>query len=441
MSWWKRKPRELQAGSVLFRGKWPARPEDFAFLEKRGISLRLQEQAAGQGWSASLEHRDWGQANLIWQPEMPPPPRVLIDWDPRLTAEEKALAHQAGSTLPVTAEPRSGNVLADRKDLLRFLRAVMGEDGLGAMDHIAQAFWSREGLDEELAHDAELDIDAIYTLHLLGGHEEETSEDRRAFWVHSHGLQEIGFQDFDLLNPTPELHGHAQDLLRALAFATVEGRLVPGGQPFPLASGVGVSGVEARAFLAASGEAYPEWRDSLDEAHLDGHLVVCEPVSRGLWARLTGRHHPRPCRFLQGTLPEEMLIFYSPAATDLMSRRARQMLPTLRALQEELAELELPTLVKLGYATDDQDGTEHLWFQVHAFQGDQVDATLINQPFHIQRMTEGQRSLHPLELLSDWMIVTPLGRIDPRSTRVVRALRVHREGLVAALKEMRVAEG
>lgn len=442
MSWWRRKPKVLQAGSVLFRGRWPARPEDFAFLERQGLELTPRPRDASGGWTAQLAHPTWGQATLVWRPDGPLPSRQLVDWDARLTAEEKALAHQAGSALGLVAEPRTGNVLADRKDLLRFLRAVMGDDGLVAMDHVAQAFWSREGLDDELAHDAELDIDAIHTLHALyDGPLPEDDAERRAFWTHSHGLKEMGFSDFDLLNASPDLHGHAHDLLRALAFAAVEGRLAPGAPPLGLVEGVQVCAVDARAFAAAHGAAHPAWRQSVDGEHLEGHGVVCEPAARGLWARLTGRDAPRASRFLQGPLPDEVLIQFSSTATELMARRARQMLPRLRALAEELADLDLPVLVKLGYATDGsragEEHREHLWFEVHGFQGETVDATLLNQPFHVARLQQGQRALHPLELLSDWAIMTPLGRIDPRSSKVLRTLRLHREAFAAELAELR----
>jgi hypothetical protein len=116
-----------------------------------------------------------------------------------------------------------------------------------------------------------------------------------------------------------------------------------------------------------------------------------------------------------------------------MARRAGQMLPLLRELVAELAERQVMPLVKLGYRTDSgaADDREHLWFQVHGFQRDQVDATLVNQPFHIARLQKDQRGLHPLELLSDWAILTPFGTINPRQTRTLRDLRANIDRLPA----------
>lgn len=441
MSWWKRKAKVQQAGSVLYRGRWPARPEDYSFLERHGVSVRPSPRDDSGGWTAELDHSEWGAAKLVWQAGAPVPPATLVDFDPRLTPEEKALARQAGSALSVICEARSGNVLRDRKDLLRFLRAVMGDDGLCAIDHIAQSFWSRDELDAELGHDAELDIDAIHTVHLVTSDEASPgAEQKPVFWAHSHGLKELGFHDFDVLNPSRDLFGHASDLLRALAFATVEERLTPGGKPVPLMGDGVVVGVEARKFLGSDASSgYPQWRGSIDEEHLDGHLIVCDPAQTGFFSRLFGRTAPRPARALRGALGDRLLIMYSTTATDLMARRAQQMLPVLRALTEELVELELPTLVKLGYPTDDGESREHLWFEVHGFEGDSVNATLLNAPFSVSQLEPQVRARHPVDLLSDWSIMTPIGPINPRSTRVLRTVRSKRDELVSMLRQMRSA--
>jgi len=448
MAWWTKRPRGLQAGSALFRGRWVSRPEDFAGLARHGVALGAPTRLPEGGWTAPLTHPAWGQATLVALPDVPMPPGILVAHDPRLTDEEKAAVEACGWSVAVTAEPRTGNVLVDRKDLLRFLHAVLGDEGIAAVDHAAQAFWSREGLDAELAHDAELDIDAIHTLHVVAG--AEGGEDGRPAWLHSHGLQGLGASDFDVLDPDPGLLGHGHDLTRALAFAAVEGRLSAGGAPFPLVAGEPVRGVPARAFLdRAPPEAWPGWRADVDEEHLEGHLIVCDPAPAGWLARLgggllgrrAGGGRPLPSRFLQGPLPEEVLIQFSNSATDLMARRARQMLPLFRDVAAELIRLDLPALVKLGYPVDggDPQDREHLWFQVHAFHGDAVEATLLNQPFHVAALKAEDRGRHPLELLSDWTIFTPVGAVTPRETRALRFIQRNRERLAEVLAEARRA--
>ena len=63
-----------------------------------------------------------------------------------------------------------------------------------------------------------------------------------------------------------------------------------------------------------------------------------------------------------------------------------------------------------------EDGErEHLWFHVHELSGSEVDATLLNQPYRLERLSEGQRAKHSLALLSDWAILCDKGRFDADS--------------------------
>ena len=120
-----------------------------------------------------------------------------------------------------------------------------------------------------------------------------------------------------------------------------------------------------------------------------------------------------------------------------MAGRARQTVPLLKAIREEFAGFPFPTLMKLGLPTDDGNDHEHLWFEVHAIEGDTVDATLVNQPFAIASLKAGQRGTHSLEKLSDWTLLTPAGSVTPRETRTLRELRAHKD----ELREMLAREG
>lgn len=443
MSWWKRKPVS-QSGSVLFRGRWVARPEDFAALDRVGIRIGAPAREQDGAWSLPLEHPAWGRATLAARRDAPLPDALVVNHDSRLTDAEKAVARSAGCAVFLTVEPRSGNVLIDRKALLRFLHAAMLEEGIAVVDHAAQAFWSRSALEEELAHDAELDIDAIYAVHLVHDDDAVSATGRRDLWLHTHGLQEVGFQDFDILDPAPALGGQAHDLSRALAFAVVEGRLVPGAGTFEVAAGAPVRAVPAREFLArASPTSHRGYRETVDDTHVNGHAIVCDPAPGGPLSRLVRGAAPKASRFLRGPFPDGVLVQFSSAATELMARRARQMLPVFRDQVAELSELEFPAFVKLGYQVDGggDGGREHLWFEVHGFEGDAVDATLVNSPFRVARLREGDRGSHPLELLSDWVIQTPFGDVNPRGGRTLRFIRENRvrigDALAAARNESR----
>lgn len=106
-----------------------------------------------------------------------------------------------------------------------------------------------------------------------------------------------------------------------------------------------------------------------------------------------------------------------------MAERATQTLGVFRALCDEFARLDLPALVKLGYPTEHDESTEHLWFQVHSIHGDTVEATLVNAPHHVPTLTAGQRGEFALERLTDWVILSPAGAMTPRNVSAARRLR------------------
>jgi hypothetical protein len=409
-------------GSVFFRGNMPPRLEELDGLARHGVRVGKRRNDPRVHWEADVEHDRWGKAMVLCRRDAPPPPRELFDHDAGLSPAEREAARTGQSAVTVVVKGEKGNVLRDRKRLLAFLRAVMGGDGAVAMDHTSTRNWSRAALDDELAHDADVDIEALYALHAVvpDGAEQPS-------WLHSHGLAQIGFFDFDVLNPAEELLRAQSDALRALAFAIVEGGVKPTTASFGLARpGGDVRFVEVSEFNRRADPATKALRltDETEEVHNKDRAVLCEPAG-GLIGKFFDKLKPN--RWLCGPMPEEAVMPFSTPACELMAERARATYGRFRELIAEFGEFEFPTIVKLGYTVDAgaPDDREHLWFSVDAAHDDRLDATLQSQPFNIARMKVGQSGSHPLELMTDWAIVTPAGMINPRNTRPARVVREH----------------
>lgn len=432
MGWTHRKLPYI--GSVHFRGTLPPRVEDFAFLKKQGLTISPHDDDENAHWRVRLGHTDWGRAVVSAMRKPPRLPRDLIEFDPFLTAEEKAEARLGETMVTVVAEGRKGDMLRDRKHLLRFMRAIMGDDGVVAVDHGAQRLWSREALDYELSHDADLDVSALYAMHVVCPDE---PEDAPPTWLHTHGLAEIGFFDFDILNPAEGLWTYGIDAVRALAFAIVEGELAPSTASFTLANPGGeVRLVEIGEFLRKADPAIRALRLDADEDHNNNRAVVCEPVN-GLLSRWLGG--VKPASFLTGELADDIVLPFSNEATEMMARRAQGTLLQFRKFSAEFAEFGFPNIMKIAYTVDggdpgDPSSREHLWFEVHAMESDRVDATLASQPIGIARMKPGERAWHRMDQVSDWAIATPIGKIDPRDTRAARAILADREAFSRVLR-------
>lgn len=418
------------AGSVHFRGNLPARPEEFSFLRQMGIDVAPGVERSGEKqWSLHLKHPTWGKAELVCLKDMPAPPREWIDVAFNLSDEEKHTAKQGGPGVTVVVEASLKNVLRDRKNLLRFMGAVMGDDGVIASDHSSTLFWSRASINDELSHDADLDIESLYCIHAVRADGEED----RCDWLHTHGLGELGAFDFDILRPSPSILQGATDAIRAIAFAIVEGEIKPDTSVFQLARPGGeVRFVPVAEFHRTASTAEAALRTN-DASHSNNRSVLCEPG--GGFLGVFGKS-ARISKWLTRPLDENCVFPFSTAASLLMSERARKTLAVFGAMSAELREFEFPAAVKIGYQVDGGGPTdqEHLWFEVHEIKGDSIDATLLNQPHAIDRMKQGDRASHPIERLSDWIIMTPAGSISPRNMTPIRRIREHKDELRNMMK-------
>jgi uncharacterized protein YegJ (DUF2314 family) len=133
----------------------------------------------------------------------------------------------------------------------------------------------------------------------------------------------------------------------------------------------------------------------------------------------------------------DFMVFFPTNSTRLMARRANQTYALFRQLSEEFTELKAKPIVKLGYPVDGgtPDDLEHMWFEVHALNEKTIDATLVNKPYQVSSLVPGQRRQHPVEFLTDWMLLTPAGSITPRDTRPARTARFHRDKILMQLQK------
>ena len=414
-------------GMVMYRGTLTPRAEEYTFLMKQGIDVKLAKQPAeGTSWTLVLKHKDWGEARVSGFPNASPIPRGMLDFSINLTEREKADAAAAGVSVGVTLTSTRDNILRDRKNLFRFMRAVMSDDAVVAGDAASMLFWSRAALDDEVSMKSDLDVSALYCIHAV------YDENRPPYWLHTHGLAEVGGFDVDIIGPSESMTDGCGDVFRSLAYGILNDDIKPDSASVPIAHPNGIVRlVPVAEFNAKAAAADRELRDD-DEHHRSNRSVVCDPAT-GLFA---GFKRLRRSTFLSKGNTDQMLVLFTHAATDAMAARARATVGTLSALMDELAEFNLPVLAKIGYEKDDGDGGEHMWFTVHGIEGESIDGTLEVQPFRVARMKQGDRGMHPVSQLTEWSIMSPFGRITPDNLTPLRRIREDRDGFRRLLGEI-----
>jgi uncharacterized protein YegJ (DUF2314 family) len=411
--------RDLSAGGrVLYPG---AIPPTFEQLSQRlkPANVTPANPAAEHVWAADAKHPNWGVAEIVCLRRPAPLAPEIIDHTATLSTDEKALARGGHATVAVRVPAHEKQILRDRKRLLFWLRALMRADAAIAIDDVSTLLWSHAMLDDELAHDADLDVESLYALHAV--HDSENSS--QVEWLHTHGLEALGAFDIDALQPSRAFVESCADAFRALAFAALERTISPESDRFTLAfPGGDVRLVPADRFQRHAAPEHAKLREH-DAAHSGRRAVLCEPVGAllSIW-----RSRPAPSRFLSELLRADDLVFpFSATASAMMAERARQTLPLFRQLREEFANPDRHALVKLGYEVEGGTASdrEHLWFMVHAFRDNTVNATLVNAPHRVPSLQEGVRAEFGLDRLTDWVLLSPEGPMTPRNITAARRLR------------------
>jgi len=208
LSDWLKRDSEI-FGTVLFPGPIPVRADHFQFLSDHGFTIQKQPALPDFHWSLKISHKDFGNVDVVC-------PRDNQDFQHLLdgafmTEEGREAIAKAGSVVKLRLTGRSQHILEDRKQALRLYHLLLGEYGLAAIDDIAFKVWSKPQLEDELSHNASLDVADIFGVHAV-------FDDAGTYWMHTHGLGEIGFYDFDIVEPSESLLSpNGLDTLRAIA--------------------------------------------------------------------------------------------------------------------------------------------------------------------------------------------------------------------------------
>jgi uncharacterized protein YegJ (DUF2314 family) len=429
---WLRAKASLE-GSIWLGRHGALVPEDLASLRDPRVVQSEPEWSEPGVWRMSVNHPQLGSLAIKTVPRPPPVASALASFH-RLTQVDRVSISGAQSAVFVEMQPSGSNVLRDRKNLLRALALVGGADSVVAVDHLAQRVWPKADLEDELAHDADLDVESAISVH--GVTNDESSE---AEWFHTHGIAALGGFDFHIVQPRPgaELNEDTE-VVRTCAGLILEGSVRIDGDPFRLFGDAMACFVPVEAFLANSeGYARKVLATQLegDEFHRAIAAVLCNPGRGGMFGRLFGRAS-RPAAndaVWEGIEPGGATAPITAAMTALMEQRAAATYEVLRRLVAEFEQFGFPVGIKLGYETG-AGGREHLWFRPHSLGDESIDATLENAPFAVPGMKLGDRGTHPVSRITDWMIATPVGRINPRSQVAARIARERPDEIAAAMK-------
>lgn len=262
--------------------------------------------------------------------------------------------------------------------------------------------------------------DYLYTIH--GVYDEKG--DKKTYWLHTHGLLRCGSVEFEILNFSNNPQQMNDLIVHVVKKALKEP--IKENQKFQIGyDGMGIN------------LSWIRWEEALND--------FPEDILGGMSDRQgEGNIHADPSGVIFAvednnmispeiygkTLSENPIFYISEEETYRMSELAKERFFTFKDAFERYGvkpqkksffknlfgkkEEEEPWqfLVKLGLAVDDADSAtdrEHLWFEVLSVNNDTVEGKLLNQPYWISGLNQGDVKTYPIELLTDWLIYPPEG--------------------------------
>lgn len=372
-----------------------------------------EEALRGLGYEEVAVHLAPEDEDHPWQIEISdgrlrtghsPPPMELHTEARGLPAEELQAMEQSARCLQLQMlfgdEP-----LADFHRALKILHAIAPE-AVGLFDEQACRLHGGAWLHAAAQSKVPPRPSSLFTIHAV------SDEDAHAIWMHTHGLHRCGTIELEMLDVPRDDVSAMGTLMNTTAAMLMEQGTPPPEDAFAVGKDLMVAWQPWEDHVAGrEGLGGPEDRDGYHNLPA-GVLLAPKKKTLGMFG--SGFQHPAIYRDI---LNDNPLLYHSRMETERMSLLSKERFVDLRRLERRLRDDEdVRIAAKIGYAVDeDPDQSEHLWFEVHAIDGAQLDATLMNQPYAIARMSAGDRGMHPVDQLSDWTIYTPHGVFNPES--------------------------
>ena len=239
-------------------------------------------------------------------------------------------------------------------------------------------------------------------------------DDHRRVWLHTHGLHRMGSIELDIVGVRRRDERAIGELINNVAKFFLDCGVPPPNTRFHAGNDLPLVWLPWEAGLQQV-NASPGGATDRDPDHSGERGILFAPAK-------DSPEQLEPPRRYVSTIEADPIFYVSPAETERMQRLARERLPSFLALQSRYAKnRKWDFHVKLGFPTDNNSeghtcgGVEHLWFDIHNATAKSVAGTLLNQPYNIASLRQGQRGTFDLGLLTDWAIESPRGRYTPES--------------------------
>ncbi len=236
-------------------------------------------------------------------------------------------------------------------------------------------------------------------------------------WLHTHGLTRCGLYELEILDSDIDHYNDHYHILSTLASRLLDKE---DDMPQPLESVV-LGMFEDRTPILAT---YIPWTKGLDEyprkilGGLDDRKNSHNTHSAFIFLYDSPQNEKRKkvskISDFNEQLRENPLLFLSDSETQRMSALARERF----GLVKYMADKQVTILVKVGLKVDsDETGSEreHIWVELQKVEGDKYYANLIQEPYDIKALHEGDTIEFTIDDVTDWKIYLEDFSVEPNT--------------------------
>jgi len=304
--------------------------------------------------------------------------------------------------------------LRSLRDQLGLALALGCEDAPAIWDESSLRLWPASSVRRMIGSKAGLGVHELASLHSIVASAAAVGAETNKVWVHTHGLARAGVADLDAVLVPRSAQDPVGELLHATASLLLEHGTPAPGAPFPVGEAMEVVLLRVEDALARLPADAPGGGASRDEDHRESTRLVVAPAT----ARGGGSPSLEPLVEAARKGP----FFRSSESTERMRLLARERWGEfVRLFHQHRSEPGFVFLVKVAYEPDrarerpDDSSREHLWIRVKAIEDDRIEGILESSPLDIAALKKGEAKWHDLERLTEWLVVTPAGRLRPDS--------------------------
>lgn len=230
----------------------------------------------------------------------------------------------------------------------------------------------------------------------------EAIEDKDSVWMHTHGLDRVGSVDFEILGiPKSEDQLYPErNVIDTVAKEIINnGFHIKPNEPLSIGDNLDVVWNEWEKRVSKEERAMKEEIDHTDPC---GVLELVQEDENDS-SKLNYFHVSEAREYLQ----DNPLFYFTSKETERMAALA---IERIDFLINAVTKLGAEAIVKYGIIVDDQyqneekDAREFCWFKLESIEGDQIKGVLLNEPYYLDKVSEGDLISFPIKDVTDWQL-------------------------------------